>query len=139
MPVPTDAEIDLAVPPAGIPVRTLTNGVLKALAGMLRAMLGPLVINATPVEGGTVNLPNTDQEIILNLNPAGPLSAVHVVLPNEASSRTGERLFVASTQAIETVTFSGTPTVNNDVVTFAPGDNVVFFKNNANTWSRLIG
>lgn len=139
MPIPTDDQIDAAVPSNGVPVRALTNTVLKGLAGMLRAMLGPLVINEVPTEGGTVALPNTDQEIILNLAPATPLTELNVILPNEASSRIGERLFVASTEAIGMVTFSGTAIVNNNAVTFAPGDNVVFFKNNANTWSRLIG
>lgn len=102
-------------------------------------MLTPQVINMAPTEGQTISLPNTSLEIILNLAPAAPLAALNIVLPNEASSRTGQRLFVASTQAITTATFSGTPVVNNNVVTFSPGDNVVFFKNNTNTWSRLIG
>lgn len=136
MPIPTDAQIDAAIPSTGVPVRSLTNTVLKNLAAALR---GPLVINTSPVEGGTTTVPNTDQEIVLNLAPAGPLSVLNVLLPNEASSRTGQRIFVASTQAIDLVTFSGAPIVNNGEVTFAPGDNVVFFKNTTNTWSRLVG
>lgn len=121
------------ITPIGTP--EVTTAEMQAILDMLT----PLVINMAPTEGQTINLPNTSQEIILNLNPAAPLTAVNIVLPNDASSRTGERLFVASTKAIDTATFSGTPIVNNNVVTFAPGDNVVFFKNNTNTWSRLVG
>lgn len=139
MTIPADVEIDAAVPANGVPNRFQVNSLLKRLAGVLQGMLDPLVVNVAPAEGATIALPNTDQEIILNLNPAEPLATLNIVLPNEASSRIGERLFVASTQAIGMVTFSGTPIVNNATVAFNPGDNVVFFKNNTNTWSRLIG
>lgn len=105
----------------------------------LTAMMTPLTVDAVPVEGGTVTLPNTSQEIILNLAPATDLTNVNLVLPNDASSRQGQRIFVASTRQIGNLVASGVATVNNATVMFSPGDNVVFFKNRPNTWSRLIG
>jgi hypothetical protein len=99
----------------------------------------PQVIDAIPAEGGTVTLPSSSRDMIVNLSPATTLNAVTLVLPNETSSVMGQRIFVASTRQITALTATGIATVNNAVVMFSPGDNVVFFKNKPNTWSRLIG
>lgn len=116
-----------------------SSDVTPADLATVMAMLMPLTIDVIPVEGGTITLPNTSQEIIINMAPATNLANVNLVLPNNASSRQGQRIFVASTRQIANMVASGVPTVNNATVMFSPGDNVVFFKNTPNTWSRLIG
>lgn len=99
----------------------------------------PLTTTMAPTEGQTVTLPNSSLEMVLNLKPATNLTAVNIVLPNEASSRIGQRVFIATTRQIETITASGTAVVNNASVMMSPGDNIVFLKNDTNTWSRVMG
>lgn len=105
----------------------------------VRQILAPLAFDAVPTEGGTVTLPQKGQDMIVNLNPAANLTAMTLVLPNEANSTMGQRIFVSSTRQITTMTATGIATVNNAQTTFSAGDNYVFFKNKPNVWSRLIG
>ena len=112
---------------------------MEKLLSDMQASLTSMTIDVVPVEGGTVTLPSTNRELIINLNPAANLNALTLVLPNEASSKMGQRVFIASTRQIATLTATGTSTVNNPTVMFSPGDNYVYFKNKPNTWSRIIG
>lgn len=116
-----------------------TPGVTTAAWNQLITRLNPLTVTMAPTNGQTVQLPNTDQEIILNLTPAAPLASVNVVLPSNDSSRPGQRVFIATTRQIDNITASGTTVVNNASVMMSPGDNIVFIKNDTNTWSRVIG
>lgn len=134
MDIPTSAQVDAAIPSNGVPNRGLTNSLLKAILSVLGNMAGPLIVSEIPSNGGTITLPETDQEVILNLDPSTPLDTLNLVLP---TGHLGARLFVASTKAIDMATFTGPGVVNNNQVTFNPGDNVVFFQNKLLTWSRL--
>lgn len=134
MDIPTPAQVDAAIPSNGVPNRGLTNTLLKGILSVLVNMAGPLIVSETPSDGDTITLPETDQEVILNLDPAAPLATLNLVLP---TGHLGARLFVASTKAIDMATFTGPSVVNNNQVTFNPGDNVVFFQNKLLTWSRL--
>lgn len=134
MDIPTSAQVDAAIPSNGVPNRGLTNSLLKAILSVLDNMAGPLIVSETPADGDTITLPETDQEVILNLDPAVPLATLNLILP---TGHLGARLFVASTKAIGMATFTGPGDVNNNQVTFNPGDNVVFFQNKLLTWSRL--
>lgn len=136
MAIPTDADVDSAVPVSGVPHRGRTNSLLKEMIGVMSEMAGPLIVAATPSEGDTITLPESEREIILNIDTPNSLSAVNVVLP---TGHLGARLFIASTMAIDMMTVTGPSTVNNNMVTLNPGDNVVFFQNDVNIWSRLIG
>lgn len=112
---------------------------MEVLLGEMQMSLTSMTIDVTPTEGGIVTLPSTNRELIVNLNPATNLNAMTLVLPNEASSKMGQRVFIASTRQIANLTATGTATVNNPTVMFSPGDNYVYFKNKPNTWSRIIG
>lgn len=110
-----------------------------SVAAQIAAALQPLVVNAAPTEGSTIDLPDVDQEIVLNLAPATDLANLTINLPGNSPGRTGQRLFIGSTREIANVTCAGGLTVNNPTVMFSPGDNVVFFRNQPAVWSRLIG
>lgn len=114
-------------------------GVSAAQFDAMVAMMTPIVITMTPEEGQLIELPDTTQEIILNLEPATALNAVTLELPTNAAPREGQRIFVASTMQIDQLTATGPTPVNGAVTMFNPGDNYVYFQNKGQTWSRLIG
>lgn len=99
----------------------------------------PLELAYIPTEGQTIDLPDVDREIVVNLAPLTDLNELTINLPENSPGRVGQRLFISSTKQIANVTCGGGLTVNNPTVMFSPGDNVVFFRNEPNTWSRLIG
>lgn len=121
-------------------VDPLTTSELINDAGFLTAAdIDATVFNEVPVEGGTITLPNVDDEIVLNMAPATDLTNLTINLPGNNPGKVGQRIFIASTRQISNVTVSGALPVNNNVVMFSPGDNVVFFRNQPSSWSRLIG
>jgi hypothetical protein len=96
------------------------------------------MLAVTPTEGSTVTCPNIPNDMSVQMTPATMLNAITLVLPNEATSRVGQRVFVRSSLAIQQMTVTGATTVDNAVVMFNPGDCVVFFKSAANIWSRVV-
>lgn len=103
----------------------------------LRALMDPMVIIMTPVEGETVSLPATIREIILNLEPATDLESVNLILPTNDIPREGQRIFVSSARQIEQLTATSTNPVNGGIVMYSTGDNFVWLQNKGKTWSRV--
>lgn len=107
---------------------------------LIGGMESQVVINEVVTEGDTVILPDTDQDITLNLETGGALLAtVAITLPVKANGRVGQRIFVNSDGEIAMAYFySGQDvTVNGDVYMFNPGDNCVFYRNKPNQISRI--
>lgn len=95
-------------------------------------------LNQAVTEGTSVTLPDTNQDITLNLLTNGAsLNAVTVHLPSNTDGRIGQRVFVNSNGNIADVTFTSTNTVNNSDVAFSPGDNFVYYRNQPTIWSRI--
>ncbi len=95
-------------------------------------------LNQIVTEGASVTLPDTNQDITLNLLTGGAaLNAVTVNLPSNTDGRIGQRVFVNSNGNIADVTFTSTNTVNNSDVAFSPGDNFVYYRNQPTIWSRI--
>lgn len=94
--------------------------------------------SVVPTEGMAVSCPSTDQDVDLQLKPATDLNLITVTLPPESVSRLGQRVFIRSTRQIAEMDVSGATTVDNWSVMFNPGDCVVFFKSDTNTWSRVV-
>lgn len=100
--------------------------------------MDPVNVTYTPSEGQTVSLPATDQDLFVNLTPAGDLSAITVVLPAEASSRENQRLVMRSSRNITEITVTGATTIDNAIVMLNAGSVTVFFKFAQNLWSRTV-
>lgn len=94
---------------------------------------------AVPVEGGTVQLPNTGKNLTVRLRATVDLSAVTLLLPPEGVSTTGQRVFIRTDSGIEALTVSGGPgvTVDDWTVNMQPFSNEIFYKFDDNIWSRL--
>lgn len=67
----------------------------------------PLVLTYTPTTGSTVTLPNTMQDLLVYMNPAGALLALTMVLPSDTSTYIGQTIRVYFTKGITTLTFTG--------------------------------
>lgn len=105
----------------------------------VQAALAGQEFDAVPTEGSTVNAPNTSRDLIARLNGATDLLAVTFTLPNEASARTTQRVFIRSQNQIATlsVTAEVGVTVDNATVLLAPGDCVVFYRAGVGIWSKV--
>ncbi len=125
------------------------NGILKngfvdqgsmqdAAQSAVQEAMQQLVINQNVIEGQTVTLPNTNQDITLNLLTGGAsLNAVNVILPGNTDGRVGQRTFVNSNGQIALVSFSSAITVNGQEVMFYSGDNYAYYRNQPAIWSRI--
>lgn len=100
--------------------------------------MDPVNVTYSPTEGQTVSLPATDQDLFVNLTPAGDLGAITVVLPTEASSRENQRLVMRSSRNITEITVTGATTIDNAIVMLNAGSVTVFFKFAPNLWSRTV-
>jgi hypothetical protein len=102
------------------------------------AAMAQMVVSEPVIEGQTVTLPNTNQNITLNLLTGGAtLLQVGVVLPGNADGFVGQRVFVNSDGQVGVVSFSSANQVNNSDVMFSPGDNYVYYRNQPTIWSRV--
>ena len=125
------------------------NGILKngfidqgdiqsQVEAAVSAAMEQWTLNQTVTEGASVTLPDTNQDITLNLLTNGAsLNAVTVRLPGNTNGRIGQRVFVNSNGNIADVNFMSTNTVNNSDVAFSPGDNFVYYRNQPTIWSRI--
>lgn len=96
------------------------------------------VINQSVVEGQTVMLPDTNNDITLNLETGGSsLNGVAINLPNNTDGRVGQRIFVNSNGTIAICHCYAAITVNGGDYMFNPGDNCVFYRNKPNEFSRI--
>lgn len=110
---------------------------VRQIIGVLESQV---VINEAVTEGDTVILPDTDQDITLNLETSGAsLETVAITLPTKADGRVGQRIFVNSDGQIAMAYFysSVEVKVNGDVYMFNPGDNCVFYRNKPSQISRI--
>lgn len=126
----------------GVATDRLLKSIKKEIQAMIDAsiafVIGQWVVNQTVVNGQTVTLPNTNQDITLNLLTGGAsLTSVTVALPSNSDGRIGQRCFVNSNGQIADVIFISTNQVNNSEVAFGAGDNYVYYRNMANIWSRI--
>lgn len=122
-----------------------TDGILKNgfiddvdVQEVVEAAMAQWVLDQSVTEGSSVTLPDTNQDITLNLQTGGAsLNAVTVHLPGNTDGRVGQRVFVNSNGSIADVSFVSTNTVNNADVAFSPGDNFVYYRNQPTIWSRI--
>jgi len=95
-------------------------------------------MNQAVTEGQTVTIPNTNNDVTLNLETGGAqLNAVTINLPGNSDGRVGQRVFVNSDGQIALAHFQSTITVNGADYMFNPGDNCVFYRNKPAIFSRI--
>lgn len=100
--------------------------------------MAQMVVNQSVIEGQTVTLISTNQDITLNLLTGGTaLNQVNVVLPGNSDGRVGQRVFVNSDGQIALAHFTSAIAVNGGDYMFNPGDNCVFYRNSPTIISRI--
>lgn len=115
-----------------------SGGVGSAEFEALLLRLDPLTMDVQTTDGMTIELPDTNREILINMLSENPHMQISVVLPSNQSTRIGQRVFVRSQQSIEEFMVTGAATVDNWVASFSPGDNLAYIKIADNTWSRVV-
>lgn len=117
----------------------MSQGDVQAMIDQAMSAGAPMTtINQPVVEGQTVTLPSTNNDITLNLETSGAsLNAVTVSLPGNSDGRVGQRVFVNSDGTIALAHFQSTITVNGGDYMFNPGDNCVFYRNKPAILSRI--
>ncbi|EMD8985965.1 hypothetical protein VW608_005635 [Pseudomonas aeruginosa] len=140
MPV-SDADIDNAVPAGGIPSRSLTNAVLKAIRTI--AQNGENAASfvqrvSAPGDGSTVEVNQVRQNGIVILEPVAPLAALTVRLPVAPDQRMGQIIRLVTTQDITSLTFIDA-TLLNGIDTMLANDAFAFQVIDDNTWVRTVG
>lgn len=125
------------ISPANTP--DLTQAQVQQLINQAMAAGSPMTtINQAVVEGQAVTIPNTNDDITLNLETGGAsLNAVTINLPGNSDGRVGQRVFVNSDGQIALAHFQSTISVNGGDYMFNPGDNCVFYRNKPAILSRI--
>jgi len=98
---------------------------------------GSVVQNSTPSTGNTINI--ALQTDILNLTPAGTLTALTVNLYNTASDLwIGKRVITTTSQIITTLTLAASGmTIRNGITTLGAGGFATYQYIATNTWARI--
>ncbi|PBV12667.1 hypothetical protein [Pseudomonas aeruginosa] len=140
MPV-SDADIDNAVPAGGIPCRSLTNAVLKAIrtiaqngenaASFVQRMV-------SPADGSTVEVNQVRQNGIVILEPSNNLAALTIRLPVAPNQRDGQIIRLVTTKDISALSFVNA-TLLNGIDTMLANDAFAFQVIDDNTWVRTVG
>ncbi|HEJ1634712.1 TPA: hypothetical protein SL675_003928 [Pseudomonas aeruginosa] len=140
MPV-SDADIDNAVPAGGIPSRSLTNAVLKAIRTI--AQNGENAASfvqrvASPADGSTVEVNQVRQNGIVILEPSNNLAALTIRLPVAPNQRDGQIIRLVTTKDISALSFVDA-TLLNGIDTMLANDAFAFQVIDENTWVRTVG
>ncbi|HBO9015055.1 TPA: hypothetical protein L5D31_005534 [Pseudomonas aeruginosa] len=140
MPV-SDADIDNAVPAGGIPSRSLTNAVLKAIRTI--AQNGENAASfvqrvASPADGSTVEVNQVRQNGIVILEPSNNLAALTIRLPVAPNQRDGQIIRLVTTKDITALSFVDV-TLLNGIDTMLANDAFAFQVIDENTWVRTVG
>jgi len=117
----------------------MTGSEVQAMIDQAMASGSPMtVMNQAVTEGQTVTIPNTNNDVTLNLETGGAqLNAVTINLPGNSDGRVGQRVFVNSDGQIALAHFQSSITVNGADYMFNPGDNCVFYRNKPAILSRI--
>ncbi|MEV1255278.1 hypothetical protein ABZQ86_25895 [Pseudomonas aeruginosa] len=140
MPV-SDADIDNAVPAGGIPSRSLTNAVLKAIRTI--AQNGENAASfvqrvASPTDDSTVEVNQVRQNGIVILEPSNNLAALTIRLPVAPNQRDGQIIRLVTTKDISALSFVDA-TLLNGIDTMLANDAFAFQVIDDNTWVRTVG
>ncbi|HFH4030307.1 TPA: hypothetical protein ACGJ07_005370 [Pseudomonas aeruginosa] len=140
MPV-SDADIDNAVPAGGIPSRSLTNALLKAIRTI--AQNGENAASfvqrvASPADGSTVEVNQVRQNGIVILEPSNNLAALTIRMPVAPNQRDGQIIRLVTTKDISALSFVDA-TLLNGIDTMLANDAFAFQVIDDNTWVRTVG
>lgn len=138
---PTPVEIDAAVPPAGVPSRTLTNDVLKRIATTAQAgeFAASFVQRETPASGSTLTVLQNKQNGIVVIEGAGPIASLIIQLPTGAFQRDGQITRLVSLIDVASVTFQPPSIVNNPPTELFQGDAYALQNIGTDEWVRTVG
>lgn len=120
--------------------RTPVNSILTLVSEQFMAP-GIITQFATPTSTGTVAVPApTVQTVWLLLQPAGTLSSLSIVLPQNTITPDGTELLITTTQQITAVTFvlNGATSMYGSMASLSAEDFARFrFYRNTNSWYRV--
>lgn len=138
MPIPTDSEIDAAIPVNGVPHRGLTNSLLKAMLEAIAsgATFIPTLQRATPSDGDTLTVIQSDSVVTLLIEGATPLATLHIELPQPGFSSPGQVVRIISWVDITNIDY-GDADVNGALTQLFSGDGVAIQNIQDNDWLVL--
>lgn len=138
---PTPAEIDVAVPPAGIPVRSLTNDVLKRIATTAQAgeFAASFVQRESPTSGSTLTVLQNKQNGIVVIEGSVDLASLVIQLPTGLFQRDGQITRIVSMINVATLTFQPPSIVNNPPTELFNGDAYALQNIGTDEWVRTVG
>lgn len=138
---PTPAEIDAAVPPAGIPVRSLTNDVLKRIATTAQAgeFAASFVQRESPTSGSTLTVLQNKQNGIVVIEGSVDLASLVIQLPTGLFQRDGQITRIVSMINVATLTFQPPSIVNNPPTELFNGDAYALQNIGTDEWVRTVG
>lgn len=123
----------------GVSTDTMPDEVTKEVRAMIESELRAKVnVAYSPINGQTINLPQSGDDIFVNLTPAADLATLQINLPPEGVSREGQAVRIRSSRNIAQISVAGAPTVDNYIVMLNAGSVTVFFKFAPNVWSRTV-
>lgn len=96
----------------------------------------PALQRATPQDGGTVTVNQTDPVVTLLIEGAVPLNSLNIVLPQPGNSRPGQIVRIVSWVDIEAVSY-GAATVGGVPAQMFSGDGIALQNIEDNNWLRL--
>lgn len=117
--------------------RNITSPMYSELAGMGVGFTNPgdpIVATA----GQTIAAPDTPQNSVVYLKPAGTLATLTVNLPSNANSQLGQEVKIISTQALTALTLGqigGGATILGAPAGMTAGQTLIATKVEANTWA----
>lgn len=138
MPIPTDSEIDAAIPINGVPHRGRTNLLLKAMLEAIAsgATFIPTLQRATPSDGATVTVTQSDSVVTLLIEGQTPINALSIVLPQPGSSYPGQVVRIVAWVDIANIDY-GSADVNGALTQLFSGDGIAIQNIQDNEWLVL--
>lgn len=95
-------------------------------------------VTGSPTTGQTVTIPDGPGRTGVYLTPAGALLALTINFPSDASTITGQVIYICITQVVTTLTLSVSGgSILNGLTSFAGNDCVSFIKMAPNVWARI--
>ena len=112
----------------------VTGADASALAGLLSPSQ-----TATPNSGDNVQVNNNNLDTNLWLVPVtNPIASLTVTLPNNASSRIGQKVSIGTSKGVSSLTVAGAGTILNAPPLLQAGDLYIFTKVGNDTWALLL-
>lgn len=94
------------------------------------------IVDAVPVSSDTVSYGDTAYSQHLQIEPAGPLTDLEIVLPSDSNSVLGQELSLYANDDLGAITWSGAASILGVPATISSGEWLRLIKVGADKWAR---